>query len=596
MSFASLLWTSAFLLPALAVAGLGMAHVADFGSPGRALHIRDTVTKYAAVSLIPSAVLALQGRAAGAAEVPWLLFGTHLVVDEIARPLLLVAVLLYAAALVATYSSRTERAHVLAGFLLVSFLGNALVFVAADAITFYLGFAAMSLAAYGLVIHERTETAVRAARVYIVLTVLGEMAILAALMLIVNAGGLMLADAPAAVADSGRTELIVLLLLVGFGIKAGAVPLHMWLPLAHPVAPPPASAVLSGTMIKAGLAGWLRFLPLGEVSMPAWGTAVIALALVGAFAALAPGVLQDNPKVALAYSSISQMGFITVLVGAALARPEIAQACILAAVVYAVHHGMAKGGLFLGVTVWRTHGDGWIRWWVIGGLALLALAVAGAPFGSGAVAKYAAKEAIEPVGLLGVELADLLPLVGTVSTLLLLRAGWLLLTGTRDHAWGVDGAVVSWSVLILGGTVLTWVLARAWTPQLSVPGAETSALWDAVWPILLGLFIAGAVYLAARRGRGRGMVAAVRWWTVPPGDILIPEEKLIGRVTAGLTRCLGVVTNRRAAIASAGSAFLQRLVLPVHALERSERRLAGWVTSGVVILLASGGMIVMVVL
>ncbi|MCW4353963.1 proton-conducting transporter membrane subunit [Hoyosella sp. YIM 151337] len=588
MTLANLLWISAFLLPTLAVAGLGITHVADLG--GWALRLRDTITKYAAATLIPGGILAVQGPAAGTAELPWLLLGTNVAVDDIARPLLLVAVLLYAAALIATYSSRTERAHVLSSFLLVSFVGNALVFVAADAVTFYLGFAAMSLAAYGLVIHERTGTAIRAGRVYIVLTLVGEMATLAALLMIVSAGGLMLADAPAAVAESGHAEPIVLLLLIGFGVKAGTVPLHVWLPLAHPAAPPPASAVLSGTMIKAGLVGWLRFLPLGEIAMPVWGTVLVIVALVGAFAALIPGVMQDNAKVALAYSSISQMGFLTVLVGAALAEPVLAPACVLAAVVYAVHHGMAKGGLFLGVTVWRTHGDGWIRYWVIGGLCLLALAVAGAPFGSGAVAKYAAKEAIAPAGFLGVELADLLPLVGTISTLLLLRAGWLLLSGPRDHAWGVDGAIVSWSILIIGGTVLTWLLAFQWSPLLSVPGLAPAPMWDAAWPILTGLLLAGAGVLLSRSERTSSIVRSFWSHTVPAGDLLIPEERMAHRTGVALQRGANALSDQRAASLSKAQAALHRTARGARRVERLEHRLAGWVGSGAVTLVCAGAL------
>ncbi|AEF40003.1 proton-conducting transporter transmembrane domain-containing protein [Hoyosella subflava] len=589
----SVLWVSAILVPVLTVAALGLAGLGGARSSEKG---REFITKYAALALLPFGALALLGPRAGPIELPWLLLGTHLTVDDVGRPLLLVAVLLYAAALIATYSSRTERAPVLAGFLLASFLGNALVFVAADTVTFYLGFTVMSLSAYGLVIHEGTAAAVRAGRIYIVLTLLGEMATLAALMMVVDAGGMLLADAPSAVAESGHTELIVLLLLVGFGVKAGTVPLHVWLPLAHPAAPPPASAVLSGTMIKAGLVGWLRFLPLGEVAMPGWGQALVVLALVGAFAALVPGLLQNDTKVALAYSSISQMGFLAVLVGAALAEPEIASACVLAAVVYAVHHGMAKGGLFLGVTVWRTHGDGWVRWWVIGGLCLLALAVAGAPFGSGAVAKYAAKEAIEPVGLLGVELADLLPLVGTVSTLLLLRAGWLLLTGSRDRAWGVDGALLSWSVLIVGGTVLTWLLAVQWTPLISVPSREGSALWDASWPILLGLGLAVFAWSLTRWNQTAGIASLVRRWTVPPGDLLVPEERLARSIGGAVMHGTEYVTGRSSAWAAGIAATTHRIPPPMAALENIERRLASWTASGIVVLLLGGAMIVMVVL
>lgn len=85
-----------------------------------------------------------------------------------------------------------------------------------------------------------------------------------------------LADVPAAVAASPLRNELIVLLLVSLGIKAGLVPLHVWLPLAHPVAPTPASAVLSGAMIKAGLLGWLRFIPFGLAAWPEAGHALIA--------------------------------------------------------------------------------------------------------------------------------------------------------------------------------------------------------------------------------------------------------------------------------------------------------------------------------
>ncbi|GGC61238.1 formate hydrogenlyase [Hoyosella rhizosphaerae] len=582
----SFLWASAIAAPIAIAAVLGL--LIAYSGGGRAI---DLWVRSAPLSLIPFAVLAIVGPAAGPIELPWLMLGTHLTMDFLARPLLLVAVLLYAAAMIAAHSSRTDRAHILVAYLLVCFVGNALVFVAADTVTFYLGFAVMSIAAYGLVIHERSAAAQRAGRVYIVLAVAGEMVILAALLLVVDAGGLLLADAPVAVAESSHRELIVLLLLVGFGVKAGTVPLHVWLPLAHPAAPPPASAVLSGSMIKAGLVGWLRFLPLGEVAMPGWGTALIVVALVGAFAALLPGLFQNDAKVALAYSSISQMGFLAVLVGVALAEPDIAPVCAFAAVVYAVHHGMAKGGLFLGVTVWRTHGEGWIRWWVIGGLTFLALAVAGAPFGSGAVAKYAAKEAVDPATLWGVNLVSLLPFVGTVSTLLLLRAGWLLLTGDRDRAWGVDGAVVSWSVLIVGGTVLTWVLALQWSPILTLPGFELSAVWAAAWPILLGMALAAAGWWRSSGSR--------RWridgWQIPPGDILLPEEKAARAMTTHLASGARYVGSQRARWSSGFMTLAERGPSPVKVVTGAERRISSWVGSGAVTVALMGALLILVV-
>lgn len=580
-------WAAAILLPLLTAVGLWLTRAGS-------RRTSDLLTKYAALTFVPSIALALAGPEAGSVEATWLLLGTYLQVDTIGRPLLLVAGLLYGAAAITVWSSRTERRDTLTAFLLLSFVGNAGVFVAADTVTFYLSFALMSLAAYGLVVHGRTAASRRAGRIYIGLTMLSEMAVLAAMLLVVQAGGRMLVDAPAAVAASDHRNIVIALLVLGFGIKAGTFPLHVWLPLAHPAAPPPASAVLSGTMIKAGLVGWLRFLPLGEIALPGWGAAIVALSLVGAFAALAPGVLQKDPKVALAYSSISQMGFLGVLVGTALASPEVAPACVLAGIVYAVHHGIAKGGLFLGVSVWRNHAYGWIRWWVLGGLALLALAVAGAPFGSGAVAKYASKEALGDSTFLWFSLADLLPFVGTVSTILLLRGGWLLITGSREHAWGVDGAVVSWSILILGGTVLTWYLAGQWAGVVSVPGLDTTTLWDATWPILLGVALAAVAWWPAHRRLLPQWAAHPDGETVPPGDLVVPEERVVEAVRTTLSRASQAAS---AADAEAIARVRRRWHARSHdSAERADAHIGTWLCSGAALALVTAATIVIVVI
>ncbi len=226
-------------------------------------------------------------------EVPWLLFGSEFHLDPAARALTLIAALLYGAALMAVSWAKLRDAEkgsgALSAFLLLCYVGNIGTYVAADAVSFYLAFALMSFSAVGLVIHYRSQEARRATRIYLIMSVVSETAILAGLILTASAGGYRVSNAPAAVADSEFTTLIVVLLLIGFGVKAGTVPLHVWLPLAHPAAPPAASAVLSGAMVKAGLVGWLRFMPLGEMAMPVVGYTLLGLALLGAFAAAAVG-------------------------------------------------------------------------------------------------------------------------------------------------------------------------------------------------------------------------------------------------------------------------------------------------------------------
>ncbi|MDO5501216.1 MAG: proton-conducting transporter membrane subunit, partial [Propionibacteriaceae bacterium] len=287
-------------------------------------------------------------------------------------------------------------------------------------------------------------------------------------------------------------------MIAGFGIKAGLVLLHVWLPLAHPAAPPTASAVLSGAMVKAGLVGWLRFLPLGEIGLVDAGRAMVIAGALGAFAAIPVGLAQRNPKTVLAYSTISQLGFLTIVVGVALAVPALAPACITAAVIYAVHHGLAKAAAFLTVPVWQHHGRRWRGRLVAAGTLIAGLAIVGAPFSSGAVGKYAAKNAVEGVVVAGFDLVDLLPWVATGSTLLLIRFWTRLQEMESAPAAAPDRELGAWLFLVAVCIPVPWILGDWWVPLAAVPELDPVTLWEATWPVLIGL-----------------AVAAVGWWQRP---------------------------------------------------------------------------------
>lgn len=567
-----LLWASAVLLPLLLAAVLVATR--PTGDPPPSWLHRWSV-RLAQLALLPALALTLlppdELGTVAALEVPWLLLSTTVALDPAGRALLLVAVVLYAAALTAVSWRHTLRAAELEAFLLVSFVGNLGVYAATDAATFYLAFAVMSFAAAGLVLHERTAVAYRAARVYLTLTVISEAAVLGALILTVGAGGLDLADAPAAVAASPHTSLIVALLVVGFGVKAGLVPLHLWLPLAHPVAPPAASAVLSGAMVKAGLVGWLRFLPLGEVELRAWGMVVVLLALVGALGAAVVGVGQRDPKVVLAYSTVSQMGYLSAVVGISLVQPVLAPAAVASAVVYAVHHGLAKGALFLGVPVWKHHRTDRSRWVVVAGLAVAGLAVVGAPFTSGALGKYATKTAVEGATLWGLDLVQVLPFVATGSTLLLVRFTWLMWHTEPDPLpVGSDPELPAWLVIVLAALVLPWWVTETWVPVTGVPELDPITLWDATWPILLGLVPAALVWWRARSGAGGGWHERT---SIPAGDLVVPAEHVVALAGDGLGRTgrdLGAARERGLERLSSGwASWRERAGEPLGSLTRS---------------------------
>ena len=573
------MFTLAFLLPVLvllAIPGAGL-----LPAPARP-RVRDVAVAVAPATVAPAIVLAVQGPAA--VEIPWLVFGATAALDEVGRALLTAAGVLYGAALAAVgwrrRAAAERRTAMLSGFLLASYLGNIGVYVAADTVSFYLAFAVMSFAAVGLVIHYRTEQARRATAIYLVMAVLSETALLAAMMMTVHAGGAAVADAPRAVIDSPYTGLILVLFFLGFGIKAGVVPLHVWLPLAHPAAPPAASAVLSGAMVKAGVVGWLRFFPLGEdggggaVQTMAW--TLLALSLLGAFGAAVVGVLQNDPKVILAYSTISQMGFLGAVIAVGMLVPAAAPAVTAAVVLYGVHHGFAKGALFLGVPVVKRHGRGPLGAVVWLGMTWVGLTIAGAPWTSGAFGKYMSKEASVDVVVWGIGLDEILPLVATGSTVLLLRAAWVLGHGERSRG-RVDGELFGWLAVCLAGLTVPWWVGRRWL-GLEPPTWDASTLWDMTWPILLGLALA----LVAR-------VRPVSGSKIPPGDLVRAGETVVAGVGRRGGRALdGLHGGTRRLGAGAGTLGARVAETAQRGLESTETTQRSWPNTGTATLMLLG--------
>jgi formate hydrogenlyase subunit 3/multisubunit Na+/H+ antiporter MnhD subunit len=236
-----------------------------------------------------------------------------------------------------------------AAWWLLTLAGCLGVFIAGDLLSFYLAFAVVSLAAFGLVAHDGTEKARRAGGLYLLLAVVGEIALLLAFALLHGRAGIesvAIADVAPVLRTTPGGAVIALLLILGFGIKMGLMPLHVWLPIAHPAAPAPGSAVLSGAIIKAGVIGLIRFLPFDAVPL-AEGALLAALGFATAYWGVAMGLTQRNPKTILAYSSVSQMGVVAATLGMGLFL-GLAETPLHAAF-YALHHMLAKGALFLGV-------------------------------------------------------------------------------------------------------------------------------------------------------------------------------------------------------------------------------------------------------
>jgi formate hydrogenlyase subunit 3/multisubunit Na+/H+ antiporter MnhD subunit len=514
----SVIWLLAAMAPAAAAVVLLVSRAAR-------RHALDVAAAAPFVAIVPW----LLPERPAPLELEWLLLGTRLGLDATSEPFLLLTVLVWGAAglYARGYLAGDERRVRYAVFHLLTLAGNLGAVLALDVASFYLGFALMSFAAFGIVVHAGTRLARRAGRVYIAMAVAGEALLVIAFLLAADAaGGLDIDLMPSAVAGAPSRDLIIGLLLAGFGIKVGALPLHVWLPLAHPVAPTPGSAILSGCLIKIGLLGWMRFLPLGEASLPAWGALLVVLGLVAAFVGVLIGITERDPKVVLAYSSISQMGIINVAVGVGLADAAAWAIAGPAALLYALHHGVAKGSLFLGVGVAESWRGGLARIAVPAGLVLGALALAGAPLTSGAAAKLVIKDtgSLAP-GALGGWLDLLLPLTAVTTTLLMARFGWTIraLRTRADLESTHQGARLAgpWLLAVSAAAAATWVAAGIMEGMPSVEAAvSVPALWDGTWPVAIGASVAIGAGIAARRLRIAVPVVA-------PGDLLIVLERAV---------------------------------------------------------------------
>ncbi|HET8723363.1 MAG TPA: proton-conducting transporter membrane subunit [Anaeromyxobacteraceae bacterium] len=239
------------------------------------------------------------------------------------------------------------------GLLLVSL---SLVFAAADAVLFLVAWEVMTVTSFVLVTFEDERAATRRAGfVFLVASHVGT-AFLVALFLLLSrgAGGFdFLRFESMRHARAIAPGLLLALGLVGFGTKAGIVPLHVWLPEAHPAAPSHVSAVLSGVMIKTGVYGMLRL--LGFIPPPGMGAGVLlgVIGLGGALAAITLTLGQEDVKKALAYSSVENVGLVFLGIGLAVAagaagHPVVAALGMGGALFHVWNHALMKGLAFLG--------------------------------------------------------------------------------------------------------------------------------------------------------------------------------------------------------------------------------------------------------
>ena len=471
---------------------------------------RDRMPSLLALAPVPALVAGLLAPAGTTLVLPEPPFRMTLALDVPGAMLLGVAALLWivAGAYASTYLRDDPNAGRFAEWWLLTLTGNLGVFIAADLVSFYLTFSVVSLAAYGLIVHDGMPTSRRAGIIYVALAVLGEAFLLMAFVFMAQAtpnGSLLIRDAVAALPVSPWRATALTLLILGFGLKIGLVPAHVWMPLAYTAAPIPAAAVLSGAAVKAGVIGFIRFLPLGT-AMPEWGQALAAAGIFSAFYGVLVGMIQVNPKTILAYSSVSQLGLLAAALGMGLAAGDTAAA--LGASYSAAHHVLVKGALFLAVGVSAAAGP--CLWLVLIPATVLALGLGGLPFTGGMLAKLAVKAQFGE-GIVGT-LATLSAVGSTLLMLHFLRC--LMQTTRRSPARAVPtGLVRPWQIMAFAAVAVPWLLYPTTGSGTLLEALAPETLWASLWPVLLGGMLAVGLWFGAPRLP-----------RVPEGDVVVVGE------------------------------------------------------------------------
>lgn len=252
----------------------------------------------------------------------------------------------------------SARKAVLAWALLAAFVASmAMVVTVNNILVFLVAWELMSLVSYFLVVFDtRHERSINAGMVYIVMTHIGTAFLIAAFAMIYKYAGSfdIIAAKNACLAMPLRTrDAVFLLLLIGFGTKAGIVPLHIWLPYAHPQAPSHISSIMSGVMIKTAIYGMIRFMIFMLGPGAGWrGTLMLALAAVTALVGIIYALMEKDIKRLLAYSSVENIGVILLGIGLSvlffhmgMAYPAVL--AMIAGLYHLVNHAIFKGLLFL---------------------------------------------------------------------------------------------------------------------------------------------------------------------------------------------------------------------------------------------------------
>lgn len=436
--------------------------------------------------------------------------------DQTGGLFLALAVVVWGASALSAWVGVASARRRFSVFFVLAASGSVGLAFASDPALFYASFSVMALSAYGLIAHEGTPKAISAARAYLAFTLVSEALLLAGLMI----GSTGVGSFSSVLLASPWMPIGFTALLLAFGIKIGAVGLGGWMPATYAALPAGVGSAVAGVVSSAGMLGLLRFVPGGIDGLEGWGATVMAVGLVSALFGAVAGCLQRESRHVLAYSSMSQFGLMTVGIGAGIAATSAWPAAVAAVSIYLVHHGFAKAALFAADDVAVAQGRSRA---LLVATVLPALALAGAPLTSGAAAKIGLKGVASEAPAGWAHALELLLPIAAVGTALLM-ARFLVLSlsqGLRSQE-GREHRVVPYArwatlgILILAVLVPVWVVGLDEVRHAAAKSLTPHYLWVLSWPVLLGVALAGLVWVG-RAGLPRRLTGLV-----PPGDLWAP--------------------------------------------------------------------------
>lgn len=429
----------------------------------------------------------------------------------------------------------------------------ALVFTAQNGILFLFAWEVMALAAFFLITtdDDHVETR-RAGFIYLVATHTGTLALFALFVLLERSSGSFALPAAGTLSTGIFSSAIFLLALLGFGLKAGIMPLHVWLPGAHAAAPSHISALLSGIMIKTGIYGLVRVTSLFATIPFWWGWLLIALGVLTGIGGVAYALAQHDLKRLLAYHSVENIGIITLGLGLALLGrsanlPALTALGLAGALLHVINHGLFKSLLFLsaGAVIHATgtrdidRMGGLIRSqpWTAGLFLGGAVAICGLPPFNGFISEwfiyqgsFHALTASRISLSLAIIVAPALALIGGLAVACFVKVfGAVFLgqprspvaKGCHDVTIPMRWSMVTLLVACLVIGLFPWLIApllegavKSWAPLATNHGVVTGTMTALLWISLLGslLILLGGIFALWLQVRSRGADSQQPTW------------------------------------------------------------------------------------